>query len=57
MIARYGLFPTPYERIANWAFVDFILNFPEETILSKRTSSESINRFFMIIQCSFHTRP
>jgi hypothetical protein len=57
MIARYGLFPTPYERIANWAFVDFILNFPEETILSKRRSSESINRFFMIIQCSFHTRP
>jgi hypothetical protein len=34
MVARYGLFPTPYEQIANWAFVDFMLNFPEETILS-----------------------
>jgi hypothetical protein len=30
MVAQYGLFPTPYEQIANWAFVDF----PEKTILS-----------------------
>jgi hypothetical protein len=29
MVARYGLFPTPYEQIANWAFVDFMLNFPK----------------------------
>ena len=34
MVARYGLFPTPYEQIANWPFVDFMLNFGEETILS-----------------------
>src|SRR5712672_2196907 len=34
MVARYGLFPTPYEQIANWPFVDYMLNFPEETILS-----------------------
>jgi len=34
MVARYGLHPTPYAQIANWAFVDFMLNFPEETILS-----------------------
>jgi hypothetical protein len=34
MVARYGLFPTPYEQIANWPFIDFMLNFGEETILS-----------------------
>jgi nucleoside-diphosphate-sugar epimerase len=34
MVARYGLFPTPYEQIANWPFVDYMLNFAEETILS-----------------------
>jgi nucleoside-diphosphate-sugar epimerase len=34
MVARYELFPTPYEQIANWAFVDYMLNFAEETILS-----------------------
>jgi hypothetical protein len=34
MIARYGLFPTPYEQIANWPFIDFMLNLGEETILS-----------------------
>jgi hypothetical protein len=34
MVARYGLHPTPYAQVANWAFVDFMLNFPEETILS-----------------------
>jgi len=26
--------PRPYEQIANWAFVDWMLNFREETILS-----------------------
>src|SRR6202790_3618765 len=34
MVARFGLFPTPYEQIANWPFIDFMLNFGEETILS-----------------------
>src|SRR6267378_3859790 len=34
MVARYGLHATPYEQIANWAFVDWMLNFREETILS-----------------------
>src|SRR5882762_7155710 len=34
MVARYGLHPTPYEQIANWSFVDWMLNFGEETILS-----------------------
>ena len=34
MVARYGLFPTPYEQIANWPFVDYMLNFGEETIQS-----------------------
>ncbi|HEV3342842.1 MAG TPA: SDR family oxidoreductase [Pirellulales bacterium] len=34
MVARYGLFPTPYEQIANWQFVDYMLNFAEETVLS-----------------------
>jgi nucleoside-diphosphate-sugar epimerase len=32
--ARYGLHATPYDQIANWAFVDWMLNFREETILS-----------------------
>jgi nucleoside-diphosphate-sugar epimerase len=34
IVARYGLHATPYEQIANWAFVDWMLNFGEETILS-----------------------
>ena len=34
MVARYGLFPTPYEQIASWPFVDYMLNFAEETVLS-----------------------
>ena len=34
MVARYGLFPTPYEQIANWPFVDYMLNFAEATLLS-----------------------
>ena len=25
---------TPYEQIANWPFVDYMLNFAEETLLS-----------------------
>jgi len=34
MVARYGLHATPYGQIANWVFVDWMLNFREETILS-----------------------
>src|SRR3977135_1778131 len=34
MVARYGLHATPYEQIANWSFVDWMLNFGEETIQS-----------------------
>ena len=34
MVARYGLHATSYEQIANWAFVDWMLNFREETIQS-----------------------
>ena len=34
LVARYGLHATPYEQIANWAFVDWMLNFREETIQS-----------------------
>jgi nucleoside-diphosphate-sugar epimerase len=34
MVARYGLHATPYDQIANWSFVDWMLNFREETILS-----------------------
>jgi nucleoside-diphosphate-sugar epimerase len=34
MVARYGLHATPYDQIANWTFVDWMLNFREETILS-----------------------
>src|SRR5580658_7044436 len=34
IVARYGLHATPYNQIANWAFVDWMLNFREETILS-----------------------
>jgi hypothetical protein len=33
-VARYKLHATPYEQIANWSFVDRMLNFGEETILS-----------------------
>jgi hypothetical protein len=43
MVGRYGLFPTPYEQIANWAFVDFMLNFPEETILSTNQNSPGLH--------------
>jgi nucleoside-diphosphate-sugar epimerase len=34
MVTRYGLHATPYEQIANWAFVDWMLNFEDETIQS-----------------------
>jgi hypothetical protein len=34
MVARYGLHTTPYDQIATWAFVDWMLNFREEPILS-----------------------
>ena len=34
MVGRYGLHATPYEQIANWAFLDWMLNFREETIQS-----------------------
>jgi len=34
IVTRYGLHATPYEQIANWSFVDWMLNFGEETILS-----------------------
>jgi nucleoside-diphosphate-sugar epimerase len=34
MVERYGLHAIPYDQIANWAFVDWMLNFGEETILS-----------------------
>ena len=34
MVARYGLHAAPYDQIANWAFVDWMLNFGEETIQS-----------------------
>jgi nucleoside-diphosphate-sugar epimerase len=34
MVERYGPHATPYDQIANWAFVDWMLNFGEETILS-----------------------
>jgi DNA-binding transcriptional MocR family regulator len=34
MVARYGLHPTPHDQIANCAFVDWMLNFGEQTIQS-----------------------
>src|ERR1700688_171376 len=34
IVARYGLHATPYDQIANWAFVDWMLNFREEVIQS-----------------------
>jgi hypothetical protein len=34
IVARNGLHATPYEQIANWAFVDWMLTFREEAILS-----------------------
>ena len=34
IVARYGLHATPYNQIANWAFVDWMLNFGEEVIQS-----------------------
>jgi hypothetical protein len=34
MVAHYGLHATPYDQIANWAFVDWMLSFREETIQS-----------------------
>ena len=42
MVARYGLHPTPYDQIANWAFVDWMLNFGEATI---QRQSRSASRF------------
>ena len=33
-VARYGLHAAPYDQIANWAFVDWMLNFGEATIQS-----------------------
>jgi hypothetical protein len=35
MVARYGLHATPYDQIANWAFVDWMLNFREERAQSR----------------------
>ena len=34
IVTRYGLHATPYNQIANWAFVDWMLNFGEEVIQS-----------------------
>ncbi len=34
IVSRYGLHATPYEQIANWSFVDWMLNFREEVIQS-----------------------
>jgi hypothetical protein len=34
IVVRYGLHPTPYSQIANWSFMDWMLNFDEEVILS-----------------------
>jgi len=46
MVARYVLHATPYDQIANWAFVDWMLNFHEETILStmSRSATPSVLR-------------
>jgi hypothetical protein len=34
MVENHGLHATRYDQIANWAFVDWMLNFGEETIQS-----------------------
>jgi hypothetical protein len=34
MVARYDLHATPYNQIANWALVDWMLNFGEEATQS-----------------------
>jgi hypothetical protein len=44
MVARYGLHPTPYDQIANWAFVDWMLNFGEETIQSTIKIRQQVSR-------------
>src|SRR6476620_1716101 len=51
MVARYGLHPTPYDQIANWAFVDWMLNFGEATILSTIKIRQQVSRI-----ASTHTR-
>jgi NADH:flavin oxidoreductase / NADH oxidase family len=33
MVARYGLRATPYSQIANWAFMDRVVDFRDETAL------------------------
>jgi len=43
MVERYGLHATPYDQIANWAFVDWMLNFGEETILSRSRSATPVS--------------
>src|ERR1700687_4153720 len=50
LVARYCLHATPYEQIANWAFVDWMLNFREETIQS--TIKIRSGR-----RCGFHRHP
>jgi hypothetical protein len=42
IVARYGLHATPYEQIANWSFVDWMLNFGEETILTRFARQASL---------------
>src|SRR6476620_8782198 len=44
MVARYGLHPTPYDQIANWAFVDWMLNFGEATIQSTIKIRQQVSR-------------
>ncbi|KAA0121927.1 SDR family oxidoreductase [Methylobacterium sp. P1-11] len=34
IVARHGLVPTSYGQIANWAFLDYMLNFSDDTTLS-----------------------
>jgi hypothetical protein len=50
MVARYGLHATPYDQIANWAFVDWMLNFCEETI--SQHHQDSSGRL-----CGLHRHP
>jgi hypothetical protein len=44
MVARYGLHPTPYDQIANWAFVDWMLNFGEEASKARSRSARQVSR-------------
>ena len=44
MVARYGLHPTPYDQIANWASVDWMLNFGEATIRSTIKIRQQVSR-------------